>query len=138
QSHQLMGCQYFARIGQLRASDQCSRSPSPPGEHENRILELGIVGRTLRMVRFSQLSILALLFTFATGTSIYAESAFDVGRELQRRGDYSAAEQSYRTFLHQEPRSVPALTNLGVVLAHQGRFHEAIGTYRKALSIAPE
>ncbi|HXE10522.1 MAG TPA: tetratricopeptide repeat protein [Bryobacteraceae bacterium] len=90
------------------------------------------------MVRFSQLSILALLFTFATGTSIYAESAFDVGRELQRRGDYSAAEQSYRTFLHQEPRSVPALTNLGVVLAHQGRFHEAIEIYRKALSIAPE
>src|SRR6185437_8747000 len=92
----------------------------------------------LRMARFSQLSIVALLFILAAGTGIYAESAFDAGRERQRRGDYSAAEQSYRTFLHQEPRSVPALANLGVVLAHQGRFHEAVKTYRKALSIAPE
>lgn len=90
------------------------------------------------MARFSQLSILAFLFTVVLGTSTYAESAFDVGRELQRGGKYSAAEQSYRTFLKQEPRSIPALTNLGVVLAHQGRFHEAIEAYRKALSIAPE
>jgi tetratricopeptide (TPR) repeat protein len=89
------------------------------------------------MARLSQLSILALLFTVVLGTSAYAESAFDVGRELQRHGEYSAAEQSYRTFLRQEPRSVPALANLGVVLSHQGRFQEAIEAYRKALSIAP-
>ena len=65
------------------------------------------------------------------------ESLFDAGRRLQANGQFEAAEKEYRAFLKQQPRSVPALTNLGVVMAHEGRFDAAIAQYKEALGIDP-
>jgi tetratricopeptide (TPR) repeat protein len=65
------------------------------------------------------------------------ESLFDAGRRLQANGQFEDAEREYRAFLKQQPRSVPALTNLGVVMAHEGKFDAAITRYKEALRIDP-
>lgn len=54
------------------------------------------------------------------------QSAFDVARSLQDLGRYAEAEKYYQRALKSDPRSVPALTNLGVVLARQGKYRANI------------
>lgn len=65
------------------------------------------------------------------------ESRFETARRAQNNGRYAQAEAAYRGFLAQHPQSVPALTNLGVVLAHEGQFQAAIASYKNALQIDP-
>ncbi len=62
---------------------------------------------------------------------------FESARSKQAKGDFVSAEQLYREFLRANPKSVPALTNLGVVLARQGRYSAAIAMYGSALKIDP-
>ena len=66
------------------------------------------------------------------------KSLFDEARRSQANGDFVSAERSYRKFLVANPQSLPGWTNLGVVLAKQGRFTDAIGAYRSALRIDPK
>jgi Tfp pilus assembly protein PilF len=54
---------------------------------------------------------------------------------LQQARDFGAAEEAYGRFLNEQPRNVEALSNLGAVLAAQGRYAEAIGRYREALGV---
>jgi tetratricopeptide (TPR) repeat protein len=70
--------------------------------------------------------------------ALAADSPFDTGRALQAQGDYVGAERAYRDFLKQHPRSVPALTNLGVVIARQDRLAEAVAAYQSALAVDGE
>ncbi|HZT37603.1 MAG TPA: tetratricopeptide repeat protein [Bryobacteraceae bacterium] len=65
------------------------------------------------------------------------QSPFEIARGLQNEGRYAEAETYYRRALKSDPRSVPALTNLGVVLARQGKYLDAIAAYRSALAIDP-
>lgn len=65
-------------------------------------------------------------------------SLFETAHENQKRGNTAAAEKEYRAYLKADPHSVPAITNLGVVLAQQGKFTEAIAQYRTALSLDPQ
>jgi tetratricopeptide (TPR) repeat protein len=65
------------------------------------------------------------------------QSAFDIARSLQDQGRYAEAETYYRRALKSDPQSVPALTNLGVVLARQGKYIDAIAAYRSALALDP-
>lgn len=65
------------------------------------------------------------------------QPAFDIARRLQDQGRFAEAETYYRRSLKSDPRSVPALTNLGVVLARQGKYIDAIAAYRSALAIDP-
>ncbi|HEX4168094.1 MAG TPA: tetratricopeptide repeat protein [Bryobacteraceae bacterium] len=67
--------------------------------------------------------------------SILLLVSFDTARQYQANGQFQAAELAYREVLKEQPQSVPALTNLGVVLAHQSRYGEAIAEYKKALAI---
>src|SRR5262245_35903308 len=67
-----------------------------------------------------------------------ASSDFDEARRQQDAGRYAEAEKLYGAVLKTKPRSVPALTNLGVVLARQGKFGEAVTAYKKALQLAPD
>ncbi len=62
---------------------------------------------------------------------------FDQARSTQASGDFASAERLYRKFIEVNPESVAAWTNLGVVLARQGRFSAAIEAYASALKIDP-
>ena len=52
-------------------------------------------------------------------------------------GSYAEAERLYRLALAVEPDSVPALTNLGVVLSRQGKYPAAIAAYQRVLRLDP-
>ena len=57
--------------------------------------------------------------------------------ELQQAGDMEGAVQGYRQFLAVRPDEVAAHSNLGVLLAHMGRYDEAAAEYKKAIELAP-
>src|SRR5688572_10563111 len=52
-------------------------------------------------------------------------------------GRYPEAERFYRRVLAVEPDSIPALTNLGVVLSRQGKHSAAINAYQRVLRLDP-
>jgi len=81
-------------------------------------------------------AVLALLVLSQMGLA--QKEQFEQAKRAQASGDYAAAERGYRKVLAAEPGSIPALTNLGVVLARQGRFTEAVAAYRSVLKIAPQ
>ena len=79
--------------------------------------------------------VLATLFCQDART---ASTDFDDARRHQDAGRYAEAEKLYRVVLKAQPKSVPALTNLGVVLARQGKYSEAVTAYRKVLRLDPD
>lgn len=60
-----------------------------------------------------------------------------LGREQEAVGDIDAAIDSYRTAIFHAPRSVPALTALGDLLARLGQNEAAARCYRLALLVDP-
>jgi len=54
---------------------------------------------------------------------------------LHQARDLAAAAAAYGRFLKEQPRNVEALSNLGAVLAAQGRYDDAITRYREALGV---
>src|ERR1019366_5398703 len=82
------------------------------------------------------LAAIAIALLLAQG-ALAQQDRFEEARRFLSNGDFVSAERNYRKFLAANPRSVPALTNLGVVLAKQGRFADAIASYRSALKIDP-
>ena len=54
---------------------------------------------------------------------------------LHQARDLDAAADAYGRFLKEQPRNVEALSNLGAVLAAQGRYEDAIARYREALAV---
>ena len=60
-----------------------------------------------------------------------AGSALDAGNTAQ-------AIKLYEALLQQVPDSIQARTNLGVALAHEGRYDEALQQYRQVLSRDPQ
>jgi tetratricopeptide (TPR) repeat protein len=65
------------------------------------------------------------------------ESLLRHATELQQAGDLQGAEQAYRDFLAVRPNEVAVLSNLGVLLAHLGRYDQAVVEYKKALLLDP-
>src|SRR5262245_37194820 len=84
--------------------------------------------------------LLEIVFATLLGADLAAaaSSDFDDARRQQDAGRYAEAERLYRAVLKAQPRSVPALTNLGVVLAKQGNYSEAVTTYKQVLGLAPD
>ncbi len=85
---------------------------------------------------------LRFLFTafLLMGTTLGQSSPEDTLRhamELQQAGDLEGAVQGYRQFLAARPKEAAVQANLGVLLAHLGRFDEAIAQYKKAASLDP-
>jgi tetratricopeptide (TPR) repeat protein len=72
----------------------------------------------------------------AEGPSAEAVAIFKQAAELQEAGKLEQAAERYRAFLALQPRSVEALSNLGVVYAGLGRYDAAIAEYRKALELS--
>jgi tetratricopeptide (TPR) repeat protein len=83
-----------------------------------------------------------LLFTFQAKPSVAAPAGADELRalfveavRLHQARQLDAAADAYGRFLKQQPRNVEALSNLGAVLAAQGRYEDAIARYRDALAV---
>ncbi len=53
-------------------------------------------------------------------------------------GDLAAAEALYHDILRARPQHAGALNSLGIMLQQQGRFHEAINYFQRALARRPE
>lgn len=62
--------------------------------------------------------------------------AFERAVQLHRAGDLPGAMRDYQACIAAEPGRVDARSNLGAVLAQQGRYQEAIEQYRQALKLA--
>ncbi len=85
------------------------------------------------------LSLCAIVLLVCVASGMRGQPAlFLTARASQQAGNLALAEQQYRTLLRAEPRFVPALTNLGVVLVQQGRVSEGIEAYRAALRVDPQ
>ena len=85
----------------------------------------------------ARILLFASLIAFCSCRATGQQSLFDQGHESQNQGNFALAEQQYRQFLVANPRSIPAITNLGVVLAQQGKLMEAIEAYLRALRLDP-
>ena len=73
-----------------------------------------------------------LLLGVLSGQSSTPEDALRHAMELQQSGDLEGAVRGYRAFLSERPNEVAVQANLGVLLAHLGRYDEAIVEYKKA------
>ena len=58
-------------------------------------------------------------------------------QESEARGDWPGAEAQWRALTGSQPADYRYWTSLGIALAHQGRYAEAIEAYRKVLSLRP-
>jgi predicted Zn-dependent protease len=72
------------------------------------------------------------LFAQPQGDALFRDAL-----ERQKAGDAEGAARAYTEFLAAHPDNVEARSNLGVVLAHLGRYGDAIEAYRHALRIDP-
>ena len=57
--------------------------------------------------------------------------------QLRQAGDLAGAVSEYRNYLQLAPNDITAHSNLGVALAHEGHFDEAVAEYSKALELQP-
>ena len=78
--------------------------------------------------------VLFLLGTAARAQVSAPEQLFHEAVAAQQRGDSATAIARYQELLKVRPDIVEARANLGAVLAHEGRFDEAIVQYRAALA----
>ena len=83
-----------------------------------------------------------LLLTVQAGPSVPSSAGADELRalfaeavRLHQAHQLDAAADAYGRFLKDQPRNVEALSNLGAVLAAQGRYDGAISRYREALAV---
>jgi tetratricopeptide (TPR) repeat protein len=81
--------------------------------------------------------ILLLLAVFACAQDPNPEQIFREAREAQQRGDNTLAARKYEEVLKLHPENIAAHANLGVVLASQGHYDDAITQYHLALAQAP-
>jgi Flp pilus assembly protein TadD len=65
-----------------------------------------------------------------------ADSLCNDAGQAYDRGDFEKAISLYEALIQLQPQSMEARTNLGVALAHVGRYDEAIAQYREALKYA--
>lgn len=63
--------------------------------------------------------------------------SIDQAQAKQASGDWAAAAAIWRALAQATPADFRLWTSLGIALAHQERFAEAIAAYQKAQSIAP-
>jgi Flp pilus assembly protein TadD len=91
------------------------------------------------------LCVLGATFIFAPASSAEAQTEANSPKSLYRdadaaydRGDVQQAIQLYEKLIKIDPDSVAARTNLGVALAHVGRYRDAITQYEEALNRAPD
>lgn len=78
-----------------------------------------------------------LLLLFAAPPGIAGDVELESAIKAHQSGDLSAAEAGYRGFLKRYPNIFEVRSNLGAVLAAQGRYADAVSEYEAAAKIAP-
>jgi tetratricopeptide (TPR) repeat protein len=68
----------------------------------------------------------------------YENGWYTLAFGAERRGDFSAAEEAFRTGLKNCPSSYPLTYHQAVFLWRRGRVEEAIAAYKKAEDLAPD
>jgi Ca-activated chloride channel homolog len=84
-------------------------------------------------------NIFFVLLYFLYGGSATAQSAHQYlrkGNNYFSNQDYTAAEESYRKTLEQDPNSLKGTYNLGNAIYEQKRYDEALKHYENALKVA--
>jgi tetratricopeptide (TPR) repeat protein len=79
-----------------------------------------------------------LLALEASGQASSPEALYREADAAYDRGDVQQAIRLYEQLLKLQPDSVAARTNLGIALAHSGRFNDAVAQYHLALNHAPD
>jgi len=75
--------------------------------------------------------LLVLLLIIASGSPVRAgDPVLEQAIKAHQSGDLAAAEVGYRDFLKRYPKIFEVRSNLGAVLAAQGRYLDAITEYK--------
>jgi tetratricopeptide (TPR) repeat protein len=82
------------------------------------------------------IAVLSARPTFSQNAS--PEDTLRQAMERQQAGDVEGAVHGYRQFLAARPKEAAVQANLGVLLAHLGRFDEAIAEDKKAVALDPQ
>ena len=90
-----------------------------------------------RAVLLIALSGFVALMLAGCGDTVSVEDHFAKGNEFTQAGEYDKAIVEFEAALKKDPKSVSAMSNLGVVYYHLGRLDEAITQYQKALELSP-
>lgn len=88
----------------------------------------------MRRIRIEAIALLCLVVPLAAQD---AASLAQRAAQAQQAGDYTGAEQAWRSVTQLQPDSVAAHVNLGVVLVNFGRYDEAIAQYETADKLLP-
>jgi tetratricopeptide (TPR) repeat protein len=67
-----------------------------------------------------------------------AAQTVEQAQQMESRGDWKGSEAVWRALVQQSPKDYRLWTSLGVALAHQERYDDALVAYRKALSLNPK
>ena len=82
------------------------------------------------------LKLFLLLHLFLLTPGIPGQSIMDA-QSKESSGDWAGAAQIWQALAQSAPRDYRLWTSLGITLAHQERFPDAIAAYQKAIAIAP-
>ncbi|HEX4488772.1 MAG TPA: tetratricopeptide repeat protein [Terriglobales bacterium] len=86
---------------------------------------------------FRKLATGVLLVGLLQAQATSPEDVLRQAMERQQAGDLEGAVPGYREFLAVHPKEVAVRSNLGVLLAHLGRYDEAVGEYKQATELDP-
>jgi tetratricopeptide (TPR) repeat protein len=79
---------------------------------------------------------LVLCISTLSGQTPPTGCALDRAVQFHQSGDFPAAIREYQACIAAEPNRAEARSNLGAILAKQGRYQEAIEQYQAALKVA--
>lgn len=80
---------------------------------------------------------LVLLLMCAASAARAGDAELEKAIKAHQGGDLAMAEAGYRGFLKRYPKVFEVRSNLGAVLAAQGRYLHAIAEYREAIALSP-
>src|SRR5579875_979240 len=78
-----------------------------------------------------------ILILVGLSAALHAQSPQDA-QALEARGEWPEAEAIWKSLTAQHPDDYRFWTSLGICLAHQNKFAEAIRADRKALTLNPK
>ena len=94
------------------------------------------------MKRLVKFALASGILAAAVGCFAQAQPAASAARQsalsYEQQGKIAESEKAWRSLLKTHPRDPEPCAHLGMLEARQGHYKEAIGFYRKALSLGPQ